>query len=192
MNCSIRPSQWDVDFAKALDTVPHNELLFKLHKIGIAGDLWLWLKNYLSSRFHCVCIGDSRSELLPVVSGVPQGSILGPLIFLVFVNNLPAVVHHSILLMFADDTKCAKLIKTPSDSLQLQDDLDSLCDWSKEWKLMFKETKYILLRCCTHGTNLNLPTLDDVPTSSAHAIHDFHGFQEQNGYRSLTRLSPGV
>ncbi len=138
ISSSMRSSQWDViflDFAKAFDTVPHNELLFKLHKLGITGDLWLWLKNYLSNRSQCVCIGDSRSELLPVISGVPQGSILGPLLFLVFVNDLPTVVSHSMLLMFADDTKCAKQIKTPSDSLQLQEDLDSLCDWSKEWKL---------------------------------------------------------
>ncbi len=66
-----------LDFAKAFDSVPHNELLVKLRSIGVGGDLWLWLQAYLSRRQQCVCLDKSRSELLPVISGVPQGAILG-------------------------------------------------------------------------------------------------------------------
>ena len=154
---SSSSSQWDVlflDFAKAFDSVAHNELLLKLAQLGVSGDVWLWLRCYLSRRSQCVCLGDSRSELLPVVSGVPQGSILGPLLFLVFINDLPDAVNHSSLYMFADDTKCAKLIRNPSDSVLLQDDVTSLGKWSSDWKLQFKVTKCVLLRFCTKGASV--------------------------------------
>ena len=152
MRDSTSASQWDVlflDFAKAFDKVPHKELLVKLRKLGVSGDVWLWLESYLSKRTQYVCIEGCCSQLLPVVSGVSQGSILGPLLFLVFVNDLPAVVQHSLMLMFADDTKCGKLVRSPLDSFQLQADLDAMCSWSKEWKLEFKVCKCILMRCCS-------------------------------------------
>ena len=71
-----------LDFAKAFDSVPHQELLYKLRLMDIDGNLWLWFRDYLSDRFQCVCIGSCRSNLLSVLSGVPQGSILGPLLFI--------------------------------------------------------------------------------------------------------------
>ncbi len=95
-----------LDFAKAFDSVPHCELL---HKLRISGDLWCWFKDYLTGRQQCVCLEGSRSGLLPVVSGVPQGSILGPLLFLVYINDLSSVVH-SLLLLFADDAKCVRCL----------------------------------------------------------------------------------
>ena len=130
MRDSTSASQWDVlflDFAKAFDKVLHKEVLVKLRKLGVSGDVWLWLESYLSKRTQYVCIEGCCSQLLPVVSSVPQGSILGPLLFLVFVNDLPAVVQHSLILMFADDTKCGKLVRSPLDSFQLQADLDAMC-----------------------------------------------------------------
>ena len=65
-----------LDFAKAFDSVAHNELLMKLHNLGVTGGLWKWFKSYLTGRQQCVCIGNGHSTLLPVVSGVPQSSIL--------------------------------------------------------------------------------------------------------------------
>ena len=144
-------SQWDLiflDFYKAFDSVVHSDLLVKLRKLGVTGDLWLWLRDYLTNRFQCVCIGESRSELLHVKSGVPQGSILGPLLFLVFVNDLSEVVVNSQFAMFADDCKCAKLVSGLQDSNKLKKDLVNLCTWSLQWKLKFKEVKCVHLRCC--------------------------------------------
>ena len=109
-----------LDIRKAFNSVSHNKLLIKLKAIGISGNLWLWFKSYMLSRQQCVKIRHNNSSLLPVRSGVPQGSILGPLLFLIYINNIPNyVVLSSTLIMFADDTKCYKTIAQPSDSTQL-------------------------------------------------------------------------
>ena len=134
-----------LDFSKAFDSVPHNELLVKLWQIGIRGKLWLWFKSYLSSRRQCVHINNSRSSLLPVISGVPQGSILGPLLFLIYVNDLPLSINSSSLLLFADDTKCLKSIDCPHDCDLLQNDFSLLSDWSLKWKLLFNVSKCVNL-----------------------------------------------
>ena len=105
--------------------MPHNELLVKLWNMGITGTLWKWFESYLFYRSQCVSINNSLSNCLPVLSGVPQGSILGPLLFLVYINDL-SVISSSNTFIFADDTKCFKTIKTKLDIQLLQKDLTSL------------------------------------------------------------------
>ena len=108
-NCSC--SQCDIiylDFKKAFDSVPHQELLLKLWKTGIVGSLWKWFREYLTNRYQHVSINNSKSSTLPVVSGVPQGSILGPFLFLIYINDLSSSVKHSKTFLFADDTKCLR------------------------------------------------------------------------------------
>ena len=95
-----------LDFRKAFDSVPHNELLMKLWTIGISGNCWYWIQEYLYGRTQQVSINGCLSSSLPVISGVPQGSILGPLLFLLYVNDLPKQVTYSTPYLFADDTKC--------------------------------------------------------------------------------------
>ncbi|CAI8031468.1 RNA-directed DNA polymerase from mobile element jockey, partial [Geodia barretti] len=141
---SRNSSQTDVlylDFKKAFDSVAHNELLFKLWHIGITGNAWKWLLAYLTNRSQCVSINSKTSTALPVISGVPQGSILGPLLFLIYINDLPEVVLSSKVLLFADDAKCFKSISNFSDCMCLQDDLKRLAQWSSTWSLPFNDKK---------------------------------------------------
>ena len=145
LNNKVQTDVIYLDFSKAFDSVPHNELLVKLWQIGIRGKLWLWFKSYLSSRRQCVHINNFRSSLLPVISGVPQGSILGPLLFLIYVNDLPLSINSSSLLLFADDTKCLKSIDCLHDCDLLQNDLSLLSDWSLKWKLLFNVSKCVNL-----------------------------------------------
>ena len=135
-----------LDFKKAFDSVSHNELLFKLWRFGITGNLWKWFRAYLSHRHQCVSLNNSTSNTLPVISGVPQGSILRPVLFLIFVNDLPPTVSSSSLYLFADDTKYLSHINNLGDSLSLQDDLNLLTSWSNHWKLIFNTLKCVVLR----------------------------------------------
>ena len=138
-------SQADVIYLD-FDSVAHNELLLKLWSFGITDSLWLWLRAYLTNRLQCVSINGSVSDVLPVISGVHQGSILGPLLFLIFVNDLSELVSSSMVLLFADDTKCVKSITTFPDCISLQRDLNKLAEWSLIWNLPFNEEKCTLLR----------------------------------------------
>ena len=142
------PLQTDViyfDICKAFDTVSHSILLNKLWSIGITGVLWTWFKNYLTGRYQRVSINNSYSDSLPVVSGVPQGSILGPVLFLIYINDMSLYIHGSHHLKFADDTKCFKHICSSSDHDVLQDDINALLTWSRDSDLEFNLKKFVHL-----------------------------------------------
>ena len=135
-----------LDLRKAFDSVPHTELLLKLWRIGITGSLWSWFRGYLSQRQHYVHIDNTSSPLLPVKSGVPQGSILGPLLFLIYINDLPECINYASCYLFADDSKVLKSIFTTNDCSQLQMDLTSLEAWCNAWKLRLNQSKSTHLR----------------------------------------------
>ncbi len=134
-----------LDFRKAFDSVPHTDLLYKLRCIGITGRIFDWLKCYLSNRNQLVSVNGSHSSVLPVSSGVPQGSILGPLLFLVYINDLPDVITSSKVFIFADDTKCCQPIKSVSNCDELQDSLNEMSTWSEMWDLHYNESKCVLM-----------------------------------------------
>ena len=142
-----------MDFKKAFDLVSHNALLSKLQALGISGRLWFWLETYLKTRIQCVRIGDNLSNLRKVLSGVPQGSILGPLLFGIFINDLPLSVDHSTPYLYADDTKYLNTISSPIDIQDLQNDLNNVSLWSLRWKLFFNENKFVHICFCS--TNFN-------------------------------------
>ena len=120
--------------------------MMKLWTFGITGNLWRWFRAYLSARSQRVSINRCTSDLLPVLSGVPQGSILGPILFLIFVNDIPNTIENSQLYMFADDTKCHRSVSSTSDCYSLQNDLQQLSKWSQDWSMFFNDNKCVLLR----------------------------------------------
>ena len=125
----------------------HEKLLFKLQCLGIGGSLLAWFRSYLSGRRHRVVIDNESSDFLPVTSGVPQGSILGPLLFLIFINDMPNVISKETSLpLFADDSKCFRLILRRDDGNKLQDDLNKLFQWSRIWGMEFNVKKCKVLR----------------------------------------------
>ena len=135
-----------LDFKKAFDSVSHQELLFKLWQMGITGPLWSWFQCYLSGRSHYVSVDGESSLSLPVLSGVPQGSILGPLLFLIYINDLPNPITNTACFMFADDTKFIKTILSFNDHLLFQQDITSVEVWCQTWKLPLNTAKCNALR----------------------------------------------
>ena len=128
------------DFAKAFDTVPHRRLLMKIEGYGIKNEALAWIRAFLTDRYQVVTVNGKRSSKQRVLSGVPQGSVLGPLLFVLYINDLPEVVR-SILYLFADDTKLLKRIKNKQDSLELQSDIEAMDDWTTRWILRFHPGK---------------------------------------------------
>ena len=145
-----------LDFSKAFDSIPHDLLIHKIQTFGIDGKLHLWLKDYLSNRQQRVVIEGEKSVFVPVLSGVPQGSILGPLLFLLYINDLPSVISHSSkMALYADDAKLYRPIETLSDSLSLQSDLDNIIEWSKSWQLKFNLKKCSIITFSRKRNNIH-------------------------------------
>ena len=129
-----------LDFSKAFDKVNHSKLLWKLHQYGIRGHVLGWIRAFLGSRSQQVVIDGEESEPIPVTSGVPQGSVLGPILFLVYINDLPDEVRSQVRL-FADDTALYLTMENEDDSSALQTDLDILSTWESRWDMEFNPSK---------------------------------------------------
>ena len=129
-----------LDFAKAFDTVPHRRLLGKLNSYGIEGQVFNWVKGFLCNRTQEVMVNGSKSKSDPVISGVPQGTVLGPVLFVIYINDLlDDITSHG--LMFADDTKIFRLITSREDAIKLQEDISKLEEWTRVWQVHFNHTK---------------------------------------------------
>jgi len=130
------------DLSKAFDSVPHRLLLSKLKSFGICGTLLLWLGSYLKSRLQRVTVNGGTSPWLTVLSGVPQGSILGPLLFLLYINDLTSKLNRSTgCAIYADDTKIYRKVSSLQDSKKLQVDIDTLITWGSDWGMKFNASK---------------------------------------------------
>ena len=132
-----------LDFAKAFDKVPHARLLAKLRGHGITGEVATWIEAWLSGRQQRVVLNGSSSDWEDVTSGVPQGSCLGPILFVIFIDDIDTAVNMDGLFMskFADDTKTARVVDTDVEASVLQEDLNGLSAWAKTWQMAFNVDK---------------------------------------------------
>jgi hypothetical protein len=137
-----------LDFSKAFDTVPHQRLLYKLKHYGVRGSTLKWIEAWLIGRTQRVVVDDQASSEAPVTSGVPQGTVLGPLMFLVYINDIGDNIHSS-LKLFADDALLYRTISGIADAIALQADLHTLSKWSDAWQMHFNALKCYLLRMCS-------------------------------------------
>ena len=136
-NPSLEVRSVFLDISKAFDKVWHEGLLYKLKSMGISGELYNLLENYLSDRFQRVLLNGQASSWRPVLAGVTQGSILVPLLFLIYINDLPNELK-SIAKLFADDTSLFTIVKDKTESANiLSNDLSEISKWAYDWKMLF-------------------------------------------------------
>ena len=129
------------------------KLLFKLECLGIDRSLLAWFRSYLSGRRHRVVTNNGSSDFLPVTPGVPQGSLSGPLLFLLFINDMSNVISKGTSsAFFADDSKRFRLILGLEDGEKLQDDLNKLLQWPYIWGMEFNTEKCKVLRVARIGS----------------------------------------
>ena len=146
-----------LDFRAAFDKVPHQRLLKKVWSYGIRGKIYEWIANFLYSRKQRVLVNGHSSRWESVVSGVPQGSVLGPVLFLIFINDIPEAMN-SITKLFADDTKIYRTISSHEDKLRLQEDVQRATDWSNRWQMPFniKKCKMMQIGLQTQGSDYQI------------------------------------
>ena len=143
-----------LDFQKAFDKVPHQRLISKLKSHGMGNSIINWIEQWLKDRRQRVVVDGEVSSWKSVLSGVPQGSVLGPILFLIYINDLEDGVTGKIF-KFADDTKLFRKVKEIGDKQNLQDDIDKLVKWSEKWQMLFNFGKCKCLHTGSGNTGMN-------------------------------------
>ncbi|MFZ2538165.1 MAG: reverse transcriptase family protein [Oscillospiraceae bacterium] len=151
-----------IDFQRAFDVISHNKLLHKLAAYGISANLLFWIKSFLTDRFHCVRINSFLSSYLPVRSGVPQGSVLGPLLFNLFINDITDQFNTNVTTkLFADDVKMYTNLNFPLAVSNFQAHLNLIQDWATTWQLNISYNK------------CNITELGRHPSSAPYHLNNF-------------------
>ena len=143
-----------LDFSKAFDKVSHEKLIFKLNQYGIKGKNLEWIRAFLNNMSQQVVVDGIQSTSIPVTSGVPQGSVLGPILFLAYINDLPEHVTSQVRL-FADDTVIYITLHKQTDSIALQKDLQHLEPWESLWDMEFNPGKCQVFHVSTSRSPIN-------------------------------------
>ena len=142
-----------IDFAKAFDKLDFTLTLQKLNRLGISGKILRWIKSFLTGRIQMVHVRGAKSKPAAVMSGVPQGSVIGPLLFLVLIGDIDIEVEASSVSSFADDTRILGPVSETDDVLKVQKDLDSIYEWSRTNNTQLNADKF---ECVRYGRNLSL------------------------------------
>ncbi|CAM4591327.1 unnamed protein product [Lepidochelys kempii] len=143
-----------LDFSKAFDTVPHGKLLDKLEKMGINMKIERWIRNWLTGRLQWVLLKGELSGLREVTSGVPQGSVLGPILFNLFITDL-GTKSEGVLIKFVDDTKLGGTANLERDREIIQEDLDDLVNWSNSNRMKFNSEKCKVMHLGINNKNFS-------------------------------------
>ena len=157
-----------IDYAKAFDKVDHKVLLKKLSYYGIGSKYVRWIHSFLTNRFQTVYVNGHFSSPAPVLSGVPQGSVLGPLLFNIGLNDLSSVIENANIYTFADDTKVVAEILSVKETISLQSNLDSITKWSQENNMKLNNKKFELLIHTPKPENKNVKLLKELPFYNTH------------------------
>ena len=143
-----------LDYSKAFDKVDHNILLTKMRQYGITGPLYDWIESFLRNRKQTVVVDGEKSDFSEVESGVPQGTVLGPVFFIIYAIDLVLSIKSSKTLTFADDTKLMKAIRDLLCKALLQTDLDSVIQWSIANNMLLHEDKFVVMNYCLIACSL--------------------------------------
>ena len=136
-----------LDFSKAFDKVDIGILCHKMRALGISGTLGRWIHSFLTNRKQFILLNGNISKVSHVTSGVPQGTVLGPILFLIMINDIDKDVSiNSKVSLFADDTRVMRAVSSEEDVEDLQSDLDMIYDWQKENNMLFNSNKFEMLR----------------------------------------------
>ena len=142
--------------------MPHKRLLHKLKAYGIEVNTLSWIESFLWKRTQQVAVNGTRSDAREVTSGIPQGSVLGPILFVIYINDLPEIVDDKThIFLFADDTKVFKEIRSTEDCRLLQEDLTKMLSWTQEWLLKFHPEKCVSMRVGKEDPPLYTYSLDN-------------------------------
>ena len=146
------------DFKKAFDTVPHKRLIDVLRHYGIKDQVLAWVSDFLSERKFQVIVNGSKSEIFDVLSGVPQGSVLGPLLFIIYINLMIEIAGNAEMYLYADDLKLFKRIASEVEVEELQHSLDKLYDWTQYSLLKFHPNKCATMRIMSKSNKISNKT----------------------------------
>ena len=173
-----------LDYAKAFDKVDHQLLLAKLKLYGFPDQLLNWVCSFLTGRTQNVVLDGVHSYVSMIISGVPQGTVLGPILFILFINDMESCVKHSKIRFFADDTRISKQITCEADVPLLQEDLDSVIAWSHRNNMMLHEDKFEFI---IHPHQPNSP-LAQLPFVNEHMIYQISSGDTLYPVQELTDL----
>ncbi|XP_063676111.1 uncharacterized protein LOC134812558 [Bolinopsis microptera] len=173
-----------LDFAKAFDKVDHAVLLAKLGRYGIGGQVLRWIKEFLLNRKQTVVVEGRKSSFQPVASGVPQGTVLGPILFILYINDLLNSISYSNGFSFADDTKLIGAIRGMSSVELLQDDLNIVIEWSRVNNMELHEQKFEVVNYPLNGSKA-LRELPFYPETVEYTTPKGHAISPQETVRDL-------